>query len=250
MTSKYIPTITSILLSLLSLQALSDTLRVGFAAGKPPFVIKENNSGMEIDIVSRALALSGHSTAIKFVSKVELYLGFTKLNLDASASVREDAYPTKLYYSKPYIAYQNVAISKRKHNFKIESFADLKGLRVGSWKLSRGEFDSHFKHIVDHLGSTQYAEYADQIEQNIAFWNDIIDVILVDRAIFSWNRKALSARLDTSEKIAVHAIFPQTTTFKVSFKNKAYRDDFNSGLEQLHSSGEYQQIIKRYTPSP
>jgi hypothetical protein len=43
-----------------------------------------------------------------------------------------------------------------------------------------------------------------------------------------------------------HAIFAGDTEFRISFKNKAIRDDFNRGLRQIRKQGLYQKIYVTY----
>ena len=72
------------------------------------------------------------------------------------------------------------------------------------------------------------------------------NVVIIDKAIFHWQKNSLSKTLDTSEEIVEHKLFENTTGFNVTFRDQKINEIFNSALQELQKSGRYQQIVENY----
>jgi polar amino acid transport system substrate-binding protein len=92
-------------------------------------------------------------------------------------------------------------------------------------------------------------EFVDQKTQSRYFWQGRCEVIVIDRTIFEWMRKSLSAELDTSAEVTYHDIFKAKTNYQVRFASRSLRDKFNVGLRALHASGDYDRIVTSYQVS-
>ncbi len=236
-----------LLTALISSISYAAQLTIAFGYNRAPFIIHNSDHGIEIDIVTQALKLVGHSVVIKHLSNEDLHLQLpASSELDASSSVR-DKYSmlAQMYYSDNYVAYENIAISLKSRHLNINSITELAGLKVIAWKLARDDLGAVFKKTTNELGN-KYFEFTDQNDQNRSFWAGLADIIVVDKSIFDWYRKKLKAEYDTSKAVVIHAIFPPETFFKMAFKNKQYRDDFNKGLGLLRASGKYKKIYQKY----
>jgi polar amino acid transport system substrate-binding protein len=230
-----------------SYSCFSEQLTIAFGYNRAPFVIENTDKGIEIDIVTKALELKGYSLSIIHLSNEQLHLRLSNSSiLDASSSVR-DKYSMldDMFYSDDYIMYENIAISLKENKFKINNISQLSGLRVIAWKLAWNDLGDEYKKITRELG-IKYFEFNDQEDQNRSFWAGLADVIVVDKSIFNYYRTKLLQEYDTSKKITVHNLFKKNTFFKIAFKNKRHRDDFNAGLQELRLSGEYEKIYDNY----
>jgi polar amino acid transport system substrate-binding protein len=69
-----------------------------------------------------------------------------------------------------------------------------------------------------------------------------------DINIFKYHKASVKADVDITQEVVYHKIFPASTdkTRNAVFLDKQIRDDFIAGLKQLKSSGQYQQIVKKY----
>ncbi len=238
-----------VLASLLCSNGLGDeSLRVGFGEHRPPYIISTDNSGIEVDIVRTILNNMGYKVEPVYLSNIQLHTAFDQQRLDLATSVRDQYDFKTLYYSDPYIKYSNVAVSRVSNHLDISTIADLKGKRVGAWELAHGDLGEEFKQVSTELGP-RYFEYDNQQQQNLAFWQGKVDVLIVDELIFKWMRLQLGKSIRTDYPIVTHLLLNDSTEYKVSFKDPALRDRFNKELQALGDNGEYQAIIDRYTTS-
>ena len=70
-------------------------------------------------------------------------------------------------------------------------------------------------------------------------------MVLGDRRIFRYLSTQLDPKVDVSQPITIHAIFPPNPR-KAVFKDSVIRDRFNVGLKTIQSNGVYDAILKKY----
>ncbi|MCC5825746.1 transporter substrate-binding domain-containing protein [Alkalimonas sp.] len=253
------PKLLSLLLAALCLPSLAEqpvdqaTLLVALGADKPPFVLSDSEtiSGLEVDIFREAMAGSGYQ--IEFVA-----LPFHQLNralllfadLDIAAGVGTEFFD-KLHYVDKFSYYENVAVSRASSGIQLESIRDLQQYSVVSWQGASqpatplGPVFHHLYGAAERQPHRGYQELS-QYSQNAMFWLGRTDVIVVDRAIFSWYRRLLADSKDTSVEVNIHPLFPERQYTKVAFRDAGLADVFAAGLEQLKASGRYQQLYQQY----
>lgn len=227
-------------------------LLVALGADKPPFVMSNDQviSGLEVDIFREAMAETDFQ--LEFV-----VLPFHQLNralilfpdLDVAAGIGTEFLP-ELHYVDEFSYYENIAVSKTASKVQLNSVSDLRQYSVVSWQgASQKEtpLGSVFHQLygakpIENQGYQELSQY----NQNAMFWLDRTDVIVVDRAIFSWYRRLLSHTFDTSGAVRIHPIFPQRQYTKVAFRDPELANRFAAGLAELKSSGRYQQLYNQY----
>ncbi len=226
-------------------------LKIAFGQNRPPFVFQENGrwQGFEMDIVREALRHKGHSIKdTTHMPNKRLAIAVSAMGYDAAAAVQfiDDG----SWYSDNFIAYENYAISKTHLGLKIESIKDLTRYNPVAWRNAYRNLGPEYeKYFGPHARGgylENYQEIDDQSLQNMIFWRDEANVLIVDKTLFQWFRKRLAARYDTTVPVVYHDIFPQKTYYRVNFIDKALRDDFNEGLSYLKETGRYQQLIENY----
>ncbi|BFM15274.1 transporter substrate-binding domain-containing protein [Maricurvus nonylphenolicus] len=236
-----------ILLGLGARVAIAAEVQVGFGQQKPPFVFIEEKRGLELDLVREALAYRGHTMQATLLPKRRLQRMLHAKKLDGMASLRISESSPGVYFSAPYITFNNFAISKLSANHVINSFEDLRGKRVLAWPNARKDLGADFARVVvPPVGMRGLYSEHEQTEQNRFFWRYPNAVILIDKSIFGWFRQQLSISLDTSEEVVLHPIFEGGSRYGVAFHNEVIRNDFDAGLAQLHSTGRYQALVESY----
>lgn len=230
----------------LSISSYADDLTIAFGVDKPPFVYGKEDRGLEIDIVKTILENKGHTLKIKHFANSRLQDAINLHGVDGAASVRKA--DDDFFYSDNFITYENFVISKKKNNLSINKVSDLKGVNLLAWQNAYRdlgpEFEALFKPGSPDRGG--YEEISSQLAQNKRFWRDRADAIVIDKTIFQYYRKNLSKNFDTSDEVVYHALFPKLTHFQVSFAKENVRDDFNAGLAEIRSSGQYQELVNKY----
>ena len=241
----------SSILFVLPAKGLADELRVGFGQDKPPFVIGKSKTGLEIDIFREALAYKGHSMEVNHMPNKRLQIALLENpDIDAVATVRQDA-GDGLYYVDEFMYFDNYAISKMEDNLDINNVSDLKGKSVITWQNAYRdlgpEFEETFKPNPPEEYKSKYREHPSQEGQNLMFWGDRAEVIVIDKTIFGWYRQQLSDRTDTTPEVAFHSIFSGRTYFQAAFKSEALAQDFEEGLMHLKETGRYDELYNKYT---
>ncbi len=228
----------------MSSDGYSKELTIGFTPDIPPFIMGEE--GLEVDIVRKALEHKGHTFKIRHYPYKRLQIAVTKMGAAAVRKTEGDS----AFYSDDFVSFHNVAITKKKSGIVLKNISDLKGKSILAWQNAHKdlgkEFEALFSPSVTLPYREKYYEIPIQQNQNIMFWKERADVIVIDKTIFLWYRKQLSDQADTAEEIVFHTIFDAKTSFQVAFKDKQIRDDFNEGLKYIREKGIYQQFVDKY----
>lgn len=222
---------------------------IGFGKNKAPFVIKEAGEGLEIDIFREALAFNGHSLSIVHVDNKGLLPALISGRVDGIATARDTQ--KRFCEVDKFIEFDNVAISLKERNLKIHTVKDLKAYTLVAWEkayLDLGpEFNLLFKPDAQALLPEGYFENRNQEAQNAMFWAGRVDLIVVDKTIFSWYQKQLSSQYPTDKPLSYHKIFGEKTYFPALFNDEVLCEDFRAGLKQLKKQKRYQQLFEKYT---
>ena len=215
------------------------TFAVGLALA--PYNIPEKNCGIEMDIVREALAMKGYRIKTKYVPFARRILEIAQGEVDGVLTVNENS-DLDVFLSDQHITCENVAVSLRKNNFKIDKISDLKDKSILTFQNARKYLGKEF--VAAANASPDYREISKQELQINLLYGDRVDVIVLDKNIFYYHKKH-NKMVNTMQSIDMWNIFP-AVPFRVGFVDKKVRDDFNDGLRQLRESGRYDEIINKY----
>ncbi len=225
-----------------SLIAHADNLKVAVGLALPPYVIQDNNSGMELDIVREALKMSGHTIEPVYLPFARVTKSLEDKQVDAALTVTEASGIANVHFSEPHITYQNVAVSLADKSLQIQSVADLSNHSVIAFQNAVKYLGPDFANMAS--ANKRYSEKAKQSKQITMLFGGRVESVVMDINIFKYFRAA-EKQVDTSSQVNIHEIFPPTH-YKVGFLNASHRDQFNEGLKKLKASGQYDAIIKSY----
>ena len=215
------------------------TLAVGLALA--PYNIPEKNCGIETDIVREALEMKGYRVKTKYVPFARRIREIAGGEVDGVLTVNENS-DIDAFLSDPHIICENVVVSLKKNNFKIETVGDLKDKSILTFQDAKKYLGKEFAAAAE--ASPDYREISKQQLQINLLYGDRVDVIVLDKNIFYHHRNQ-NEMVDTSQPIDIGYVFKEIP-FRVGFVDKKVRDDFNEGLKQLRSSGRYDEIVKKY----
>jgi polar amino acid transport system substrate-binding protein len=221
--------------------AAAPELVVAISVNLPPYVMQKATKGIEVDLLHAALP----DRTLRFVQMPYKELETAVPQQRAEAAVAVQLTEVGVFYSKPFITFTNVAITKKAAGLQIDSVADLKNRTVLAWQDAYLELGKAFKEMFSPQSPQRknYVEVADQSEQVRMFWQGKADVIVIDRNVFNYFSVEMGHSLSN---VVFHPIFAATTTFKVGFKDAAVRVAFDRGLAKLCQSGEYAKVLQRY----
>ena len=227
-------------------------LRVAFATARPPYSYTNEhgkNVGLEIDLLRTLLGRMGQQMRVVLYPNTRLVLSALQHEVDVAATV-QGMDGRGLYFSHDYVWFNNVAISLAIRGIRLDSVDDLDYhtfvIWQDGWRHLGPSFEAKYRPDSHGKFPANYNEAPDQAMQSKMFWAGRTELIVVDRAIFAYYRKALPASYHTGQAITVHDIFKTRTAFAVAFKQQALRDRFNAELKKLQDSGEYAAIQEKY----
>lgn len=218
-----------------------------FGLALPPYVIQENNSGFEVDIIREALALKGHTLKPIYASFMMISQTLKENKADGAQRGNAELVDGSGYYyaDSQTVPYQDVAITLKKNNLKIDSVNDLKDKKVVAFQGASKFLGADFGAAV--ANNPNYSETAFELKKSQQLYANGLQVSVGDANIFKYYKSKVTG-LDTTQEVVFHKIFSNKDIKNnhAVFKEKQIRDDFDAGLKQLKTSGKYQEIIKKY----
>ncbi|WII70833.1 transporter substrate-binding domain-containing protein [Bdellovibrio sp. 22V] len=227
-------------------------LKIAFGNGRPPYVFQEQGKwkGIEVEVVGEIFRRLGQKYTFDNMSPLRLEAEAKHGNsYDVVVGVPL-ASDGAVFYSEPYVYFQNYAIALKKKKVAVKNIKDLQRYRIGTWVNAWKDLGPAFRSTYSPKAngdfSTGYKEFVKQEEQSEAFWSEKIDVIIIDRYVFGWFRMVQAAKVDTAKDIEVFRLFSEKMASHVAFHDEKLRDSFNRELAKLHESGEYERIVRSY----
>ena len=137
--------------------------------------------------------------------------------------------------------FQDVVISYKQQDLKIDSLGDLAGLDIVSYQGAIGALGETYRKVVGHY-ATSYQEQPYQHLQAQLLIAKRVHVSVGDRYIFAQEALKLGKR---RAAFTYHPIFPLTYSH-MAFSDTSICPKFNRVLTGLISSGEYQRIYREH----
>ncbi|EPJ43056.1 MAG: hypothetical protein OFPI_44680 [Osedax symbiont Rs2] len=253
MTSLKYALIALIALSLsLSAIAMAKDLQIAIGAELPPYVLDHSSAGIEVEIVTQALKIRGHTVTFHVVPYLRLETRLKNREIDATVQnlilkTSKSANFT-VYDSDTTINYHNFAITFLDKNIQLASIEDLKNKKVLAFQSASRFLGSDYAQMAK--SNANYSEHPQQSLQVKQLYADKVEVLISDKRIFNyWKNKAESAGelhyKNVMKKLKFHPIF-EPSARNVKFLDPDIRDDFNEGLKEIKATGVYHAIISKY----
>lgn len=217
---------------------------INLIAGLPkaPFIIEENGRGMQLELIREALNFHNIDVNFTHLPMSRNVTSFQSLNADGVITLPQSYSYPGLYMSKPYIAYQNVAVSLAESNIKIEKIEDLSGKSVVAFQNARKFLNETYGEVVSY--SMDYREVADQNQQIEMLFMRQAEVIVLDAEIFKYFVR-INNEAEYEKAFVLHPIF-KPRLYSVGFRDETIRDKFDQGVQLLKDQGLYQAVFDKY----
>ncbi|PCH94231.1 MAG: amino acid-binding protein [Gammaproteobacteria bacterium] len=219
---------------------------MAFSKEIPPYIFENNNNGIEIDIISAALAYKGHTLKPVYFPLGRVPYAFTHNLVDAAmGDMGVDLTLQKGFYADPAVIYDNVFITLKSRNIAIEKPSDLDLLKIVSFQGAEKRYPKWLKKAYQE---NRLYSISDQLRQVKLLHYGRYDVVLSDRYIFKYFVKQMKLMnvLEMYEVVEHKFTTTNSKNYRPVFKDKKVRDDFNLGLIKLKESGEVQKIYDSY----
>lgn len=228
-------------------KASTQEILMAFSQEIPPYIIESTNSGIEIDIISAALAYKGHTLKPLYFPLGRVPIAFSHKLVDAAMGDM-GIHLNDGFYANPAVIYDNIFITLRSRNIIINKPSDLDSLHVASFQGAEKRYPDWLTNVVEE---NRFFGVSDQLTQVKLLQLGRYDVVLCDRYIFKYfvNQVESQKELEISEIDEHNFITVDPMNYRPVFRDKKIRDDFNLGLKYLKESGEFQKIYDEYLDS-
>jgi polar amino acid transport system substrate-binding protein len=220
----------------------NDELVIVVGLAKQPYVIQDDDSGFELDLIRNILKKMGKSTKFIYTTFGHSSKMFKIKEVDAIMTTNKAVFKDQSKLSDVYITYQNVAISLKDNNLTINTIKDLANYSIASFQKADKLLGSDFADAAKQ--SPLYFEVANQSQQPTLLLKKRVEALVMDKNIFKYFTKDLSNK-ERNALFTFHQIFPGTD-YKVAFKNKEYLRIFNNNLAKYKQTKEYLLLRKNY----
>ncbi|OZG72629.1 hypothetical protein BTA51_13955 [Hahella sp. CCB-MM4] len=228
-------------------------LIIGISFSIPPYVIAEENSGLELEILRQSFAIKGYTVLPSYLPLARTFMSFEEGSLDGVLNVKPGM--VKGHYSDVVITFRNQAVSLKDRELSINRLEDLSQISVVAFQKATVILGHGFASAVQY--NSDYNEVADQSLQVKQLFRHRTDVIILEKRIFLYFRRWLYDRANTLggdyivkqkdllRPVIYHDIFPPSE-YRFAFLSQQVRDDFNEGLQVIRDNGTYDRILKKY----
>jgi len=218
----------------------------------PLYISNGGEDGFETAVLREALGPGKYEYRFVQMSYDDVQTAIARDVADVALAIsirpeNRDAYDG-VYFSYPFIAFTNFAITRSADNITttdIKSIQDLDAYGpVYTWEGAVDELGEEF-HQTFSSNTSNYSPIANQTEQVVLFWDTPNSIIVIDSSIFAHTSEdQLGYNVTTGATF--HDLFPTTTGFRVGFRNESLRDEFSTGLRRICSNGRYAQLAVEY----
>jgi len=209
---------------------------------KPPFILDEKGNGMQLDIIREAFSYEQQKVNFVNMPFGRNVTGFLRLNADGIITLPTEYEHPSLFISKPYIIYQNVAVSLSENEFSISKIEDLTDKSIVAFQNAQKFLGDTYSKTVAY--SMDYQEVANQLNQIEMLFLRRTEVIVLDINIFKYFVKTHTESM-FQKPFSVHYIFNERP-YSIGFKSKEMKDIFDAGIQTMKDSGSYQVIVDNY----
>ena len=208
---------------------------------KPPYVISQEHTGFEVDLVRAILAEMGYG-----LSPIYVPFGRTaRLLKDNAVDIGLTLNPAHnvevAILSEPYIIYQNVAVTRADRELTINSIDDLKDKSVIAFQTAQSVLGKDFGQTL--ASQPTYIEMARQDRQVDMLMRGSIDVAILDRNIFNYFKSKNGTY--SQDKTVFHELFP-ISAYSAAIPDPELRAKFNATLRLFIEDGRYQLLLDEY----
>lgn len=223
-------------------------LRLGISLSIPPWVIRETDSGLKLDIIRKAFEGAGHDIKIVYAPYGRAYDLFERGKVDAIMSPGTPIVDVG-FLSEQVVSFHNVAISLQKKGFpKDLPWSFLQDRSIVAFQKASLLLGEDFANLVKN--NPLYEEMGRQhLQLNLLFLREV-DFIVMDQSIFGYYWRQAVERdfpgdLRFLQKVQYHELF-DNSEYRYLFLSQEHRDVFDKGLDRIKKDGTYDTLIGRY----
>jgi len=221
--------------------ATGEILRLTTSDG-PPHMIRETDSGLDIDVTRAVLERMGYQLEISYMPLTRAQAEVRYKRADLTVPIFTGTVEG-LHISAPAIQYRPTAFTLKSRQLSLQALPELRHYRVMTFQGATGYFGQQF--VLATEQAPEYIEYHDMSRLPVLLAAARTDVVVLDYYIF-YHYLSQAENAGEIGDYNAHELFPRVPA-AVGFADRHLRDLFNQTLEEIRSDGSYQRILKQYT---
>ncbi|XXJ20970.1 substrate-binding periplasmic protein [Desulfovibrio caledoniensis] len=227
-------------------------VRVGVGFAIAPYALREQDAGLEVDVIRAAFRAAGLEARFVFLPNLRLPMALAQGDVDCLASSvgydMAERTGRPVFYSAPTLTFRNYAVTLAVRELRIRSVADLSGYMVLGFQDAASYLGPEFKAMT--RDNDLYSELGDQSLQVRMLFSGRVDVVISERRVFLYWRNRLKGSpagraVDLDQAVTFHPIFPAQDR-QVVFVDKPLCGEFDTGMAAIRESGSFQRIVRAY----
>ncbi|WP_100657915.1 substrate-binding periplasmic protein [Alteromonas flava] len=228
--------------SFLATQVSAKEVTVAIGWNKPPYVVHDTDSGFELELTRYILSQLNHKMTVIYIpfGRTPSLLKNGQVDIGLTMNTHHDINPDWL--SKPYVAYQNVAISLVSNDIVLTTVDALRYHSVVAFQTAKTVLGERYANAVSNR--PDYLELPDQQNQVSLLLRGSVDVAIMDENIFRHFRQTVTP--DLREKaVRIHRLFPKSL-YAAGIVDDDLRFAFNRELALALADGTYSQLLQQF----
>lgn len=220
--------------------ALADKpLQVLVGMNKPPYIQVDSSDGYEIELLREIARVMQVPAEFTYVPNKRIFTLLQQGIGDIATLQKKAEGQVDIFYSCPYIRYQNVAVTLATNQISLNDVADLAPFSILAFQNAVQVLPDAYQRIA--LTSPSYRETVDQRTQVEMLQKQRVQVVVMDMNIFHfYNNKA-----EQGGQVQIHPLFAPTL-YRAAFRSKDLARAFNQALQQVQKSAAFTLLQERY----
>lgn len=231
--------LSALVLLISSVAVAKTTLTVLVGLDKPPYINLTDQSGYELDLLRLVLKHMGAEAQFLHVPNARLRDLLLEGKADMASLQKVD--PSQpLFYSDPYIQYQNIVGSLKIRSIDIRRFMDMQPYTVVAFHNARRLLGDDYETSVNAMES--YQELANQSQQVQMLLMSRCDLVVADRNILNYYLQQHERSID---ELQLARLFPPSL-YHAAFRTDVLRQRFDRALAEVLASPEFNALQLKY----
>jgi ABC-type amino acid transport substrate-binding protein len=222
----------------------AETLVICLSNSIHPYVLPNEQSGLNADLISNALnnsALANRKQRFVYYPNSRIKQGFNYGECDIATQAKEDSTWKNAYFTNyPIITFNNKIITLKSKNIHIERIKDLHDFRVLAWHGAHKYLGDEYEDMTQN--NTNYFEKSSKLPSDMLIL-ERVDIVISESNVFRYNLHKFS---QANKEIKYQDLFPSNNEYKWAFSSLSLKQNFESGLKELYKNNQIDDIFKHY----
>lgn len=218
-------------------------LQVAVGWTKPPYVIANDNSGFELELIRSLFAGLGKRVNFVYIPYGRSYTMLKRGEVDAVMTLKAGIdIGDKAVLSESYVSYQNVLVALKQNSVNLLRVSDISQFSLVGFQNAQKHLGQQYAQAVKK--SPLYVELADQHKQVEMLLQKRVDLVAMDLNIFKYWLARSHPELSMKD-IKVFRLFGKTQ-YHLGLRNADLKAEFDQALTKFKASEQYRQLLERY----